>query len=65
MSPTGRLLAFAPGNVSTRIRLITSRPSLFPVSQTHTPVVRPCDLSTGKPGMYKVSMFRVNTPWIT
>ena len=41
VSPVGRLLTFVPGDVSTRIRPITGRPSLLPISFTRIPVVRP------------------------
>lgn len=37
----GRGLAFAPGDVQTRIRPVTGRHSLFPTSQARTAVQRP------------------------
>src|SRR5262249_32601679 len=39
--PVGRLLAFAPGDVATGIRTITARHSLFPTSQSRTPIDLP------------------------
>ena len=35
-APVGRRLTFVPGNLETRIRPITGRPSLLPTSQTRT-----------------------------
>jgi hypothetical protein len=40
--PVGRGLTFVPGDVETRIRLITRRPSLFPTSQARTSIGSPC-----------------------
>ncbi len=40
-APVGRGLTFVPGNVQTRIRLITRRHSLLPTSQARTPVGSP------------------------
>ena len=42
-APVGRGLTFVPGNVKTRIRLITRRHSLLPTSQTCTPMGSPHD----------------------
>jgi hypothetical protein len=39
--PGGSLLAFAPGDVTTRIRTITARPLLSPPSSTRTVVRGP------------------------
>jgi hypothetical protein len=39
--PVGRGLTFVPGDVETRIRPITGRPSLFPTSQARTSVSFP------------------------
>jgi hypothetical protein len=36
-APVGRGLTFVPGNVETRIRSITERPSLLPTSQARIP----------------------------
>ena len=38
--PVGRGLTFVPGDIQTRIRAITARPSLFPTSQARTAVGR-------------------------
>lgn len=46
--PIGRGLAFAPGNVKTRIRSITERHSLFPTSYTRTAMGRLCSLLSPK-----------------
>ena len=46
--PVGRGLTFVPGDVATRIRTITIRPSLLPTSQTRTAKDRPCGLSSPK-----------------
>jgi hypothetical protein len=40
--PCGSGLAFAPGNVATRIRSITERPSLSPLSSTRCAISLPC-----------------------
>ena len=40
-APVGRGLTFVPGNVETRIRPITGRPSLLPTSQARTPIRSP------------------------
>ena len=45
-TPVGRLLAFAPGDIQTRIRLTTKRPSLLPTSLTRTSVSLPRGLLT-------------------
>ena len=41
-APVGRGLTFVPGNIQTRIRLITTRHSLLPTSQARTPMGSPC-----------------------
>jgi hypothetical protein len=41
-APVGRGLTFVPGNVETRIRPITGRPSLLPTSQARTSISSPC-----------------------
>ncbi len=41
-APVGRGRAFVPGNVQTRIHLITRRHSLLPTSQARTPLGSPC-----------------------
>jgi hypothetical protein len=40
-APVGRGLTFVPGNVETRIRPITGRPSLLPTSQARTSISSP------------------------
>lgn len=46
--PVGRGLTFVPGDVATRIRTITIRPSLLPTSQARTAKDRPCGLLSPK-----------------
>lgn len=48
--PVGRGLTFVPGNIATRIRTITIRPSLLPTSQTRTTKSEPCGLLPPKGG---------------
>ena len=43
-APVGRGLTFVPGDIETRIRSITERPSLFPTSQARTSISSPCGL---------------------
>lgn len=46
--PVGRGLTFVPGDVATRVRTITIRPSLLPTSQSRTAKDKPCGLSSPK-----------------
>ncbi len=54
--PVGRGLPFGPGDVETRIRSITERPSLFPTSHSRTPIGSPCG-SLARRARYGVSKF--------
>jgi hypothetical protein len=59
--PVGRGLTFVPGDVSTRIRIITVRRSLLPTSQSRIAIGPSCDRLSPKGERYGVSTFRLSS----
>ncbi|HAU1592486.1 TPA: hypothetical protein JBI74_09455 [Legionella pneumophila] len=59
--PIGRGLLFRPGDIETRIQLITNWPSLFPISQAYTSIGSLCRLLSSYEEKYRVSKFRCSS----
>jgi hypothetical protein len=57
-TPEGSQPAFASGDLSTRVRPITGRHSLFPSSSTRTALGRPCGSPTPVGERYGLTVFR-------